>query len=88
MLNERREADCCGITPERKYVMADGSYMKCSLRPSEWQVNPLASTLCIPRFGKERVLHEAASLRFIADRIDIPVPKLNACFFDDSSRNP
>jgi hypothetical protein len=85
MLNEQREADCSGITTERKYFEVDGSFIKRSLRPSEWQINPLAGTLCIPRFGNERVLNEAASLRFIADTTNIPVPKLYACFQDDGA---
>lgn len=41
--------------------------------------------MCIPRFGNERILNEATVLRFIADKTDIPVPKLYGCFEDDSA---
>ncbi|EFY87614.1 hypothetical protein MAC_06326 [Metarhizium acridum CQMa 102] len=85
MLNARREKDCVGITHERKYYSLNGSFVKRSLRPSEWQHNPFAGTLSIPRFGNERLLNEAAALRFIADNTDIPVPKLYGCFEDDNA---
>lgn len=85
MLNARREKDCVGITHERKYFHSEGSFVKRSLRPSEWQHNPFAGTLSIPRFGHERILNEAAALRFIAEKTDIPVPKLYGCFEDDQA---
>lgn len=82
MLNARREKDCISITTERKYFHVDGSFIKRSLRPSEWQHNPSSGTLCIPRFGNEGIFNEAATLRFIAANTDIPVPKLYGCFED------
>ena len=85
MLNARRESGCFGITTERKYFHVDQSFIKRSLRPSEWQHNPFNGTLCIPRFGNERILNEAAALRFIANNTDIPVPKLYGCFEDNDS---
>jgi hypothetical protein len=83
MLNARREKVCVGLTNERKYFHVDGAWIKRSLRPSEWQTNPFAGTLFIPRFGNERILNEAAAMRFIADKTDIPVPKLYGCFEDN-----
>lgn len=85
MLNARREKECVGLTTERKYFHVDGAWIKRSLRPSEWQTNPFAGVLFIPRFGNERVLNEAAAMRFIADKTDIPVPKLHGCFEDDGA---
>ena len=76
MLNARLEKGCIGVTTERKYYHVDNSWVKRSLRPSEWQTNPFAGTLLIPRFGNERILNEAACMRFIADKTDIPLPKL------------
>ncbi|CAH0022771.1 unnamed protein product [Clonostachys rhizophaga] len=66
MLDIRREKDCVGITLERKYFHVNGSFVKRSLRPSEWQINPVAGTVCVPRFGNERLLNEAANMQFIA----------------------
>ncbi|KAM4056075.1 phosphotransferase enzyme family protein [Hirsutella rhossiliensis] len=51
MLNARREKECVGLTTERKYFHVDGAWIKRSLRPSEWQTNPFAGMLFIPRFG-------------------------------------
>lgn len=85
MLNARREQDCTAITTERKYFHIDGSFVKRSLRPHEWQHSPFQGLLCIPRLGNERLLNEAAALRFISKNTDIPVPKLHACFEDDGA---
>lgn len=85
MLNARREKDCFAITAERKYYHVDNTFIKRSLRPSEWQHSPFNGTLVIPRFSRERILNEAATLRFIADKTDIPVPKLHCCFEDDEA---
>ncbi|KAM3550468.1 hypothetical protein MY1884_008233 [Beauveria asiatica] len=85
MLNARREKDCTDITTERKYFHIDGSFVKRSLRPHEWQHSPFRGSLCIPRLGNERLLNEAAALRFITKNTDIPVPKLHACFEDDGA---
>ena len=85
ILNARREKECIGVTNERKYFRVDGAWIKRSLRPSEWQTNPFAGTLFIPRFGNERILNEAATMRFIADKTNIPVPKLYTCFEDDGA---
>ncbi|TWU72720.1 hypothetical protein ED733_004498 [Metarhizium rileyi] len=85
MLNARLEEHCVGITTERKYFHADGSFIKRSLRSFEWQHNPFSGTLCIPRFGNERILNEATTLRFIASKTEIPVPKLYGCFEDDGA---
>lgn len=85
MLNARCEKNCVGLTTERKYYHVDGSWIKRRLRPSEWQTNPFAGTLFIPRFGNERVLNEASAMRFIVENTDIPVPKLYGRFEDDGA---
>ncbi|KID96420.1 Protein kinase-like domain protein, partial [Metarhizium majus ARSEF 297] len=85
MLNARREQDCIRYTHERKYYRLKDSFVKRSLRPSEWQYNPFDGTLSIPRFGNERLLNEGAALRFIAENTNIPVPKLYGCFEDDNA---
>lgn len=82
MLNSRREEKCIAVTLERKYYRDGPTWVKRSLRPKEWQLNPYTGTLVVPRSGNERVFNEAASLRFIAEHTDIPVPKLHCCFED------
>lgn len=39
----------------------------------------------IPLFSLERVLNEGACLRHLADKTNIPIPKLHACFEDDGA---
>ncbi|KAJ3474076.1 hypothetical protein NLG97_g10004 [Lecanicillium saksenae] len=85
MLDARREKDCTAITAERKYYEVDGSFVKRSLRPQEWQYSPFGGSLFIPRMGNERLLNEAAALRFIAEKTNIPVPNVHACFEDDGA---
>ncbi|KLU91924.1 hypothetical protein MAPG_10873 [Magnaporthiopsis poae ATCC 64411] len=86
-----REEGCTHITVERKYYHIEGTdaehdtYVKRSLRPSEWQTNPFGGTVYIPRLGNERILNEVACMRFIAKHTDIPVPKVYACFEDDGA---
>lgn len=85
MLNARREEDCVSVTTERKYFKTNSTWVKRSLRPSEWQINPFNGTLVVPKLGKERLLNEAAAMRFIAEKTSIPVPKLYGCFGDDEA---
>ncbi len=85
MLNARREPHCSAITPERKYYEVDGSFVKRSLRPHEWQHSLVRGMLYIPRRGTERLLNEAAALRHVAAHTDVPVPTLRAAFQDDEA---
>lgn len=85
MANAQREQDCFAITAERNYYHADKSFIKRSLRPSEWQISPFKGTIHVPRLGIERILNEAAALRYVKANSDIPVPTLYACFEDDNS---
>lgn len=39
----------------------------------------------VPLFCTERVLNEGACIQFLAENTDIPLPKLHACFEDDSA---
>jgi aminoglycoside phosphotransferase (APT) family kinase protein len=87
MLNAKREKNCVGISLERKYLRSrDGqTWIKRSLRPSEWQINPIEGNFVVPRFGMERIFNEAATMQFITEKTDIPVPKLYGCFEDDGA---
>lgn len=85
MLNAKREAMCVGLTTERKYFKVRNTWIKRSLRPSEWQINPFTGTLVVPRLGNERILNEAAAIQFIAEKTSIPIPKLYTCFEDDEA---
>jgi hypothetical protein len=85
IMNQRREKTCFAVTAERKYFHAGNSFVKRSLRPSEWQVSRWKGTIHVPRMGNERLLNEAAALEYIHQHTNIPVPKLYSCFEDDQA---
>lgn len=82
LANKNLELHCTGLTSERKYFRTGNSFVKRSLRPSEWQVSALKGTIHVPRLGNERLLNEAAVLEYIGGNTDIPIPKLYTCFED------
>lgn len=84
-LNERKEENCLGITAERKYYKTEKTLIKRSLRPREWQTMMVTGKIHIPRQGRERVLNEAASMKFVKENSAIPVPTLHCCFEDDDA---
>ena len=57
--------------------------MKRSLRPREFQTG--VNGLYVPRVGNERLANEAATLRFIRENTDVPIPSLICNFQDDES---
>ncbi|KAI9707879.1 MAG: hypothetical protein M1820_004485 [Bogoriella megaspora] len=84
-LNASREQHCFAISAERKYYHVGKTFIKRSLRPSEWQVSPFKGTIHVPRLGTERILNEAAALKYLKENTEIPVPTLHACFEDDNA---
>ena len=82
-LNDKREENCFGITQERKYYRVGNTFIKRSLRPTEWQKHN--GRMHVPLFNTERVLNEGACLQLIAAKTNIPVPKVHACFEDDDA---
>lgn len=84
ILNASKEENCFAITAERKYYHVDRTFIKRSLRPSEWQVS-FQGTIHVPRLGRERLFNEAASIKYIRENTNIPVPTLYACFEDDNA---
>lgn len=82
-LNAKREEHCITVTPERKYYRVGNTWIKRSLRPTEWQKHN--GYMHVPMFNLERVLNEGACLKLVADKTEIPLPKLFACFEDDGA---
>lgn len=79
-LNAKREEHCFAVTRERKYYKFGQTFIKRSLRPTEWQKHN--GYMHVPLFNPERILNEGACLRFLAENTDIPLPKLYVCFED------
>jgi len=68
------EEGCFASTFERKYYRKGDIFVKRSLRKSEYQTGYRG--LHIPKLGKERLRNEAASLQFVQEFTNIPVPRL------------
>lgn len=85
MINSRRERHCFAITAERKYYHVGKTFIKRSLRPDEWQVSQVKGVMHIPRLSRERILNEGATLNYIRENTNIPVPQLYACFEDSDA---
>ncbi|KAH6716325.1 hypothetical protein BKA61DRAFT_642872 [Leptodontidium sp. MPI-SDFR-AT-0119] len=67
-----KEEGCFAVTFERKYYHRGDVFIKRSLRPREFRTGYRGRH--VPRVGKERLLNEAASLRYIHEMTNIPVP--------------
>ncbi|KAK4223607.1 kinase-like domain-containing protein [Podospora fimiseda] len=82
-LNAKKEQHCINVTPERKYYRCGNTWIKRSLRPTEWQQHN--GYIHVPMLNTQRVLNEGACLKYLAETTDIPLPKLYACFEDDGA---
>ncbi|ODA79337.1 hypothetical protein RJ55_04930 [Drechmeria coniospora] len=82
-LQAKREEHCIAITPERKYYRFGQTWIKRTLRPTEWQKHN--GYMHVPLFNTERVLNEGACIQYLAENTKIPLPKLLACFEDDGA---
>lgn len=78
-----KEEGCFAFTFERKYYHRGNAFIKRSLRPREFRTG--YQGLHVPRVGKERLLNEAASLRYIREMTNIPVPTVYCDFEDDGA---
>ena len=66
-------------TAEREYYQRDGIFIKRNLRPTEFMTTQ-RGTIYTPRLGKERHQNEAATLRYIRQTTNIPVPTVYGSF--------
>ncbi|KAK0121376.1 hypothetical protein ONS96_011549 [Cadophora gregata f. sp. sojae] len=48
-------------------------------------MSPARGVIHVPRQGRERILNEAAAMRYIADNTNIPIPELHCDFEDDGA---
>ncbi|KAI0395401.1 kinase-like protein [Xylariaceae sp. FL0594] len=80
---EGLEEGCFAITFERKYYRRGGSFIKRTLRPTEFRTGYRG--LHVPRLRMESLMNEAESLRYIRQHTDIPVPRVYCDFEDDDA---
>lgn len=78
-----KEEGCLAVTFERKYYQRGQIFTKRSLRPRGYRTG--YRELHIPRVGKERLMNEAMSLRYIREMTNIPVPTVYCDFEDDQA---
>ncbi|KAG9254526.1 kinase-like domain-containing protein [Emericellopsis atlantica] len=78
-----KEEGWIATTFERKYYHREQVFIKRSLRPNEYRTG--FRGLHVPRLGKERLINEATSLRFIRQHTNIPVPTVYCHFEDDGA---
>ncbi|KAK4141190.1 kinase-like domain-containing protein [Dichotomopilus funicola] len=85
MSTEKKDLEdgCFAQTFERKYYHREDVFIKRNLRPREYRTG--YRCLHVPRLGKERLMNEAAALRYIRQHTDIPVPRLYLDFEDDEA---
>ncbi|MCJ1387004.1 hypothetical protein MMC17_010133 [Xylographa soralifera] len=69
---------------EREFRMDQDRFYKRSFRPSKYQID-WRNEPYIPPLGPERVANEAACLRFIREKTDIPVPDVLEAYDDNGA---
>ncbi|KAF1347221.1 kinase-like protein [Lizonia empirigonia] len=60
---------------ERQYTLTDSAFTKSELPEEELPISQATQQKVYPRWSRERLQNEAATLKFIASRTSIPVPK-------------
>lgn len=69
---------------EREFRIDQDRFYKRSFRPSEYKLD-WRNKPYVPPLGFERVANEAACLRFIREKTDIPVPDVLEAYDDDGA---
>lgn len=82
-LNVTREEKCIRISWSNKTYRDGDIFIKRSLRPEEWCNSIFSGRKLIPLLGREQILNEAATLKYLRDNTKIPIPKFYASFEDD-----
>lgn len=84
-LNDRREPCCSAVLADKKYLHVGGFFMKRTLRPHEWQSNSKNVVIVPPTTYPQRWKTDAAILRFLRKKTNIPLPPVECTFEDDGA---
>lgn len=85
-LNQRREPGCWGVTQDKKYFHVGNSCIKRTLRRHEWITLHDENLLIVPPATiQQRWRTDAAALRFLAERTNIPLPPFQFVMEDDGA---
>ncbi|KAI9820457.1 MAG: hypothetical protein M1832_003790 [Thelocarpon impressellum] len=82
---EPKEEHTLGFTPERKYLHVGDMFIKRTLRDWELPESAIDGEISMPRQARDRILNEAATMLFIKEFSNIPVPRPIAVFDDDGA---
>jgi hypothetical protein len=83
-LNDRREPGCEIVLTDKKYFHVGNWFMKRTLRKHEWQ-SVGDRTLVPPSSYPQRWKTDAAILRYLREKTDIPLPAAECAFEDDGA---
>jgi len=84
-LNDRREPGCSIVLADKKYFHVGDWFMKRTLRQHEWQSVANGITVIPPTTYPQRWKTDAAILRFLRQKTNIPLPRSECTFEDDGA---
>ncbi|KJZ68821.1 hypothetical protein HIM_11795 [Hirsutella minnesotensis 3608] len=84
-LNDRREPGCSIVLADKKYFHVGNWFMKRTLRQHEWQSVANGITIIPPTTYPQRWKTDAAILRFLRQKTNIPLPRSECTFEDDGA---
>jgi tRNA A-37 threonylcarbamoyl transferase component Bud32 len=76
---------CINIgTFEKFYYQNEDTFVKRNLRPAEYKI-AYTGEIYVPRMLKERLENEVATMKYIAEHTDIPLPRMRLAFEEDGA---
>lgn len=86
-INKHREEGCTVVTLDKKYYEVGNSFIKRTLRPHEWihVATTTTTTWTPPATLPQRWKTDAATLLYLRDNTNIPLPRLQHTFEDDGA---
>lgn len=83
-LNDRCEPGCFGVLADKKYFHVGDVFIKRTLRRHEWQ--SVQDILMVPPASHpQRWKNDAAIVRYLREKTDIPLPRLLGTWEDDGA---
>ena len=83
-LNANREPGCWAVLADKKYFQVGNSFIKRTLRRHEWQ-SYKDRLIVPPATYPQRWKNDAAMLRYLGEKTNIPIPRLQCVYEDDGA---
>lgn len=84
-LNSHREPGCLAVLADKKYFHVGNLFIKRTLRRHEWQTASNGAVVVPPATYPQRWKTDAAILRYLHEKTDIPLPRLQCTYEDDGA---